>query len=144
MKFKPSKSRSLSVVKGKLSDQRFYIGEEPIPMVAEKPIKSLGRWYDATLKDTVQVEQLRQDTISGLQCIEKTMLPGRLKLWCLQFGLLPRLMWPLTIYEVPISRIDKLERLVSSFARKWLGVPYGLKFVSLISVNAQMVIYKYF
>ncbi|KAK0136753.1 Retrovirus-related Pol polyprotein from type-2 retrotransposable element R2DM [Merluccius polli] len=131
MKFKPSKSRSLSVVKGKLSDQRFYIGEEPIPTVAEKPIKSLGRWYDATLKDTVQVEQLRQDTISGLQSIEKTMLPGRLKLWCLQFGLLPRLMWPLTIYEVPISKVDKLERLVSSFARKWLGVPRCLSNIAL-------------
>ena len=39
MKCKQSKSRSLSVVKGKLSDQRFYIGEEPIPTVAEKPIK---------------------------------------------------------------------------------------------------------
>lgn len=122
MEFKPTKSRSLSVVKGKLADQRFYIGEEPIPTVAEKPVKTLGSWYDTTLKDTVQIEQLRQDIISGLQKIEKTMLPSRLQLWCLQFGLLPQLMWPLTIYEVPISKVDKLERLVSSFTRKWPGV----------------------
>ena len=46
-----------------------------------------------------------------------------LKLWCLQFGLLPRLMWPLTIYEVPMSKVEKLERLISSFAKKWLGLP---------------------
>ena len=32
-------------------------------------------------------------------------------------------MWPLTIYEVPISKVEKLERLVSSFARKWLVLP---------------------
>lgn len=116
MKLKPSKSRSLSVVRGKLSDQRFYIGDEPIPTVAEKPIS--GRWYSATLRDKDQVEKLRQDTTSGLESIDKTILPGRLKLWCLQFGLLPRLMWPLTIYEAPISKVDKLERLVSSFTRK--------------------------
>ena len=40
-------------------------------------------------------------------------------------------MWPLTIYEVPISRIDKLERLVSSFARKWLGFPRCLSNIAL-------------
>ena len=123
MKIKPSKSRSISVVKGKLSEQRFFIGEEPIPTVSEKPVKSLGRWYDANLKDKDQVHQLRQDTICGLESIDKSLLPGRLKLWCLQFGLLPRLMWPLTIYEVPISKVEKLERLISSFARKWLGLP---------------------
>ena len=40
-------------------------------------------------------------------------------------------MWPLTIYEVPISKVDKLERLVSSFARKWLGVPRCLSNIAL-------------
>ncbi|RXN17451.1 hypothetical protein ROHU_008023 [Labeo rohita] len=123
MEIKPSKSRSVSVVKGKLSEQRFYVGKEPIPTVAEKPVKSLGRWYHATLKDTEQVDQLMKDTICGLESINKTKLPGRLKLWCLQFGLLPRLMWPLTIYEVPISKVEKLERVISSFAKKWLGLP---------------------
>ncbi len=106
MEIKPSKSRSISIVKGKLSEHRFYVGEEPIPTVAEKPVKSLGRWYHAILKDSEQVDQLRQDTMCGLEIINKTMLPGRLKLWCLQFGLLPRLMWPLTIYEVPISKVE--------------------------------------
>lgn len=39
----------------------------------------VGNWYDATLKDTEQVDQLRQETISGLERINKTMLPGRMK-----------------------------------------------------------------
>ena len=95
MEIKPSKSRSISIIKGKLSEHRFYVDKEAIPTVSEKPVKSLGRWYHATLKDTEQVNQLTQDTICGLESISKTMLPGRLKLWCLQFGLLPRLMWPL-------------------------------------------------
>lgn len=35
MKINPSKSRSISIVKGKLSGHRFYIDEEPIPTVRE-------------------------------------------------------------------------------------------------------------
>ena len=72
---KPSKSRSISVIKGKLTEHQFYMGEESIPTVSEKPVKSLGRWYHATLKETEQVDQLRQDTICGLESIHKTMLP---------------------------------------------------------------------
>ncbi|GAA6095653.1 uncharacterized protein LOC124385259 [Tachysurus ichikawai] len=42
MKIKPSKSRSISIIKGKLSDHRFHVGRETIPTVSEKPVKSLG------------------------------------------------------------------------------------------------------
>ena len=131
MKIKPSKSRSISIVKGKLSDHRFHIGEEPIPMVSEKPVKSLGRWYDASLKDKEQVEQLRKEVAGGLESIDKTLLPGKLKLWCMQYGLLPRLLWPLTLYEVPLSKVEKLERMVNSYVRKWLGVPRCLSSIGL-------------
>lgn len=66
-------------------------------MVMEKPVKSLR--YDTTLKDTEQVDQLRQDTLSGLERIDKSLYPGMLKLWYFQFGLLPRLMWPPSTYS---------------------------------------------
>ena len=99
MKSKPPKSRSMSIVKGELVEQRFFIDQEPIPTVTEKPIKSLGGKYDSKLKDSDQAHELRQDLIKGLEVIDKFMLPGKLKIWCLQFGLLPRIMWPLTIYD---------------------------------------------
>ncbi len=97
MKLKPSKSRSISIVRGKLVDQRFHIDETPIPTVLEMPVKSLGRWYNASLKDSDQSDQLREETIKGLDSINNTLIPGKLKLWCLQFGLFPCLMWPLTV-----------------------------------------------
>lgn len=40
---KPSNSRSTSVIRGNLLRQRFFINQEPIPTVLEKPIKSLAR-----------------------------------------------------------------------------------------------------
>jgi len=42
MQFKPSKSRSISVVKGKVVDKTFFINGEAIPTVSEKPVRVLG------------------------------------------------------------------------------------------------------
>ena len=136
MAIKPSKSRSISIVKGQLVNERFHISNEPIPTVLEKPIKSLGRWYSAELKDSEQVEQIRQETIGGLKQINSTALPGKLKLWCFQFGLLPRLMWPLSIYEVTLSHVNRLERLVNAQVRKWLGLPRCLTSIGLYGNGA--------
>lgn len=77
MKVKPNKSRSISIIKGKLTDQRFHIGETRIPMVSEQPVKSLGRWYNVRLKDSDQYYQLRKETVKGLTTIDKTS-PGKL------------------------------------------------------------------
>lgn len=52
-----------------------------MPTVAEKPVKSLEHWYNATLKDIGQGDQIKQDTISSLESTENSLLPGRLKLW---------------------------------------------------------------
>ena len=51
----------ISIVKGKLVDQRFHIKDAPIPLVSELPVKSLGRWYNASFKDTDQSDQLREE-----------------------------------------------------------------------------------
>merc|ERR1712035_185140 len=131
MKIKPSKSRSISISRGKLSDRKFVIDEEEIPIIRENPVKSLGRWYKADLNDGDQVVQFWKDVAEGLDRIDKSGLPGKLKLWCLQFGLFPRLMWPLSIYAIPISAVEKMEKLVSSYVRKWLGVPRCLISVAL-------------
>ncbi|KAJ7995783.1 hypothetical protein DPEC_G00248170 [Dallia pectoralis] len=52
MEFKPAKSRSLVLKRGRVQDRfRFKIGEDTIPTVTEKPVKSLGKWYRADLTD---------------------------------------------------------------------------------------------
>lgn len=125
MKLKPSKCRTISIVKGQVTDQRFYVGGTPVPTVSEMPVKSLGRWYDVKLKDTEQFEHLKNDTSMYMECI-KTLLQGKLKLWCFQFGIIPRLLWPLTVYEIPITKVKKLERLISIQLKQWLGIPHCL------------------
>ncbi|KAK0142426.1 hypothetical protein N1851_019805 [Merluccius polli] len=128
MKLKPSKCRSISIVKGQVTDQRFHVGGIPVPTVSEMPVKSLRRWY-VKLKDTEQFEQLKNDISKYMERISKTVLPGKLKVWCFQFGILPRLLWPLTVYE--ITKVEKLERLISTQLKQWLGIPRCLSSIGL-------------
>ena len=46
-------------------------------------------------------------------------LPGKFKAWLFQHGLLPRLMWLLTIYEVPMTSVESVERHVNKNLRRW-------------------------
>lgn len=102
MKIKPSKSRGISSLKKKLLNQRFFIYKKLTPTVSEKPINSLGRYYDARLKNSKQVRQLKQDAGRDLEKLIIPLLPGKLKLWSLLFGLLPWLLWPLTEWSAPM------------------------------------------
>jgi len=69
--------------------------------------------------------------VEGLNSINSCALPGKLKLWCFQFGPLPMLQWSLTVYKVSLTTVDKLEALISLYIRKWLEVPRCLSRVGL-------------
>ena len=127
MKLKPTKSRSLSITKGKVDESvKFTVAGHTIPTVSEQPVKSLGRWYDSSLKDTQRSSELEEQAIEGLETINKTKLPGKFKVWILQFVLIPKLLWPLLVYDIPSSLVERLEKKVSKYIRKWFGLPPGL------------------
>lgn len=139
MKFKPAKSRSLSLKKGKLDEQvQFHIEGQPIPTISEVPVKSLGRWYDHTLRDTRQGKNVVEIAQEGLRAINQTKLQGKFKLWILQFVLIPKLMWPLQVYEIGLSTVEAIERTINKFSRKWLGLPPGLSTAALYSRSAKL------
>lgn len=55
MSFKPAKSRSLILKKGRVVDKfRFSISGRKIPTISKKPGKSLEKFFDSSLKDKVQ------------------------------------------------------------------------------------------
>ncbi|KAJ8409026.1 hypothetical protein AAFF_G00240470 [Aldrovandia affinis] len=45
-------------------------------------------------------------------------------------------MWPLTVYEIPMTKVEKLERTVSSYIKKWLGLPRCLSNIGLYGHGA--------
>ncbi|XP_029943214.1 uncharacterized protein LOC115385372 [Salarias fasciatus] len=132
MSFKPTKSRSLVLKKGRVADRcRFAIGGTPIPTVMDKPVKSLGKVFNSSLRDSDSLQKTKAELTSWLIAIDKSGLPGKFKTWIYQHGVLPRLLWPLLVYEVPMSTVETLERTISQFLRRWLGLPRSLSSIAL-------------
>ena len=98
MKFKPQKSRSLSLRRGKFNQNvNFEIGGQIIPSVSDLPVKSLERWYDVSMKDTNQVKETSKTLQGGLLKIDRCPLQGKYKVWCLQHVFILMLLWPLLV-----------------------------------------------
>ena len=139
MLFKPKKSRSLSLRKGVVEPEtRFHIAGQHIPTVSEEPVKSLGRWYDESLKDTKQRDTTVETLAIGLKKIDHCPLQGRHKVWCLQHVLIPMLLWPLLVYEIAVTTVEAMEAKINRFTRKWLGLPPGLSDVALYSRQSKL------
>ena len=64
-----------------------------------------------------------------------------MKAWCYQHGLLPRLLWPLQMYEIAISRVEQYS---NKYLRKGLWVPPCFSKVGLYtnSGNLQLPIFS--
>ncbi|XP_052251742.1 uncharacterized protein LOC127858578 [Dreissena polymorpha] len=139
--FKPGMLRSLVVRKGKVTSQfKLCIRGEEIPSLEDKPIKCLGKWFNSSLRDTNCQDMLRQQVAEGLQRIDKSELPGKFKAWVFQHGLLPRLMWPLMVNDVPISTVEKLEQMISKHLRKFLGLPPSFTNIGLYGRSTKLQI----
>ena len=123
MKAKPRKSRSLWLVGGSVREIHFKIGGDKIPAVSEKLVKSPGRLYSIPLTDRHRGTEVHKVALKRLKSIDKTCLPGKMRAWCYQHGLLPRLLWPLQMYEIAISRVEWIQQYSNKYLRKWLGVP---------------------
>ena len=135
---KPEKCRSLVIFKGKVVNKHIKIKGKPITQLQEKSIKYLGKTYNASLNEKEQVEAVESQLKQDLKKIEKCRLPGRYKAWMLQYMLLPRLMWPLSIYNVPMSFVDRLQNKITTALKRWLGLPRSLSQACLYSKSAKL------
>lgn len=78
MRFKPVKSRSLVLKKRKVKDIfRFHIANTAIPTISEKTLKSLGKVFDSSLRDTRSIHATC--TECWLEMTDKSGLPGKFK-----------------------------------------------------------------
>ncbi|XP_045195004.2 uncharacterized protein LOC123550644 [Mercenaria mercenaria] len=139
MKFKAKKSRSLVIRKGQTTKKfNLQVQGEDIPFIVDSPIKCLGKWYDASLKDANNIQRIKNQLQEGLKQIDQTGLPGKFKAWLFQHGLLPRLMWHLMLYEIATSTVEGLERTVSRYLSRWFGVPPSFSNIGLYSRTNQL------
>ena len=128
------------MVKGKAKEIHFSIAGDRIPTVKEEPVKSLGRWYEGNLSDKSKGMEIYKQAEDGLKAIDKTKLTGKYKVWCMQYGLYPRLQWPLMMYEVGASRVEKIEQKCSVYIRKWLRLPKHLNNTAIYGKKQQLAL----
>ena len=90
--FQPKKSHSLSIRKGKIdATTTLTVASQQMPTVSQEPVKSLGRWYYSSMKDTKRGVETELPT-EGQLAINRCGLQGKMKLLCLQIMLIPKLL----------------------------------------------------
>ena len=138
LSIKPEKSRSLVIIEGKVSKKTPSIDGVPVTSIAEKPIKYLGKVYNKTLNEQKQADEVLGELKEGLKKIDKSIIPGRYKAWIFQHMLLPRIMWPLTIYNIPESKVEEMQRKITGHLKKWLGFPRSLSTACLYTRSGKL------
>ena len=90
------------------------------------------------MKDTKRGLETVELVTEGLLAINRCGLQSKLKVWCLQFLLIPNLLWPLLAYEICSTTVEAIEAKINKFTRRWLGVPPGLKDVAMYCRKAKL------
>ena len=136
---KSSKSRALVLVGGRVVESvSLSFGGELIPNVTEKPIKFLGRWIRADVKDTVAIEETGRQLKVWMGRLDESGLSGLEKCWGYQYLVLPKMKWPLAIYDTPLTTVAAWEQNVNSFLRKWLGAGHSLSRLCLFNTESSV------
>jgi len=101
-------------------------------------LKSLGKVFDCSLRDTASIRATNQELEAWLWGVDKSGLPGKFKAWIYQHGILPRIIWPLMVYEVPISTVKGFERRVS---RSLSSIAlYGQNYKLKLPMNQELMV----
>ena len=80
MTIKLSKSRFLSIIKGKSQEIKFAIDDNVIPTIREKSVKSISRCYSLPLTDRYWWQDILKQLKDGLLSIDKCDLIAKDKL----------------------------------------------------------------
>ena len=140
MKVRAEKCRSLVIVKGKVQKRELRINGEVITSILDKPVKYLGKEYKANLNEKEQTQEVLTNLKTEIRKIDRCRLPGRYKSWILQHMLMPRLMWPLTIYNIPLTKVEWLQRTITASLKKWLGIPKSFSTDCMYSKTSKVVL----
>lgn len=71
----------------------------------------------------------------GLSKIDQIFRPGKFKVWCYQFTLFQRLMWPLKLIDISSTTVLKLDAKANNYIYKCLGLPRCLSSMARFGRN---------
>ena len=70
------------------------------------------------MKDTKRGQEIPELATEGLLAINRCGLQGKFKVWCLQFMLIPKLLWSLLIYEICSTTFGAINDKINKFPQK--------------------------
>ena len=132
------KCRSLVIIKGKVKKRLLKIGGEAITPIQELPIKHLGKVYNKTLNERDQIDFTLKQATADLKKIDRCKIPGRYKAWIVQHMMMPRIMWPLSIYNIPLTAVESLQTKITALLKKWLKLPRSLSSACFYSKSTKL------
>lgn len=92
----------------------FALDGTTIPSITEKPVKSLGKLFDQSLRDVAAVQLSIKELETWLSRVDK-----------------PRIIWPLLVYNVPVTSVEAMERKICGYLRRWLGLQLRISSAAL-------------
>ena len=104
-----------------------------IPALQRKPLRTLGRVYNAGVSDVWYKAELGKKVESRLKKLNRSTAKGAMKLWALHHIILPQVHWDWMVYDLPVSFIEGLELTLNIYIWQWLGVSKCLTDVALYS-----------
>lgn len=131
MDFKQAKSRSLVVRKGNITDKFcFFLGGVQIPSITKKPVNSLGKVFNSTLRDTAILHETGKEIHAWIAAVDRSRLPGKFKAWIYQHGNLLRLLATASLRRPP-NHHRGFERKISHSLHRWLNLSSSISSITL-------------
>ena len=112
----------------------FTVQTQHILTISEAPVKCLGKWYRVEAGNQQGIKIVEDEVNDILMMIEDTGLPGKFKVWIVEHGLIPRLAWPMLMYEISGTTMQRIGRRITRCIRKWIGASPNLSAACLYSV----------
>lgn len=103
-------------------DPKLTINGKEIAYIHSQPVRFLGKLIYKDLKDNEIRSQVTEKLNGLLDATERSQINGPMKLWMYNNAILPRLTWEFTIYNFPISFVEKLEAACTKYLKKWAGI----------------------
>ena len=136
--FRLVKCRSLVIYKGVVQNREIKIDGVAMQSLKDIPAKYLGKKYSQDLQEREQIKQVEEQLKYDLKKIDKCKLPGRYKCWMVQHMLKPRIMWPLSIYNVPLSKVEDMQKKITKSLKRWLKIPNSLSNTCFYSTTSRL------
>lgn len=104
-------------------DPKLYISNAALTFIADSPFKFLGRKIYVHLTEHAQLKETADTLVTMLTMVDALLLSGPMKLWLYNFGVVPRLSWPLLVYDFPITAVEDLDATANRFIKNWSQLP---------------------